>query len=48
MMIVVTRSMRKKQEKEVIKGKFVKPLNAFKDKALTRTDQEDVATFHSG
>jgi hypothetical protein len=37
MMIVVTGSMRIKQ-KEVIEGKFVKPLNAYKDKALTRID----------
>jgi hypothetical protein len=46
MTIVVTKSMRKKQKKEVIEGRFAKPSNAY-DKALTITNQEDVASFHS-
>ncbi len=29
----------------MIDGRLVEPLNAYKDKALTRIDQEDVATF---
>jgi hypothetical protein len=37
-MIVVTKSMRKKQKKEAIDGKLVEPSNAYKDKALTRTN----------
>jgi hypothetical protein len=45
MTVVVTRSMRKKQEKEGTWGKFVKPSNTYKDGALTRTGKEDVATF---
>jgi hypothetical protein len=40
--------MRKKQEKEVIDDRFIEPLNAYKDEALTRIDQEDVAIFHNG
>jgi hypothetical protein len=48
MTILFTRSMRKKQKKEVTKGRLVQPSNAYKEEALTRTNQEDVATFHSG
>jgi hypothetical protein len=48
MTIIVTMNMKKKQKKEVTKGKLVKPLNAYKDEVLTRTDQEDMAIFHSG
>ncbi len=40
--------MIKKQEKEVTEGKLIRPLNAYKDKALTITNQKDVATFHRG
>jgi hypothetical protein len=32
----------------VIEGKFFKPSNAYKDKASTKTNQEDMATFHCG
>ncbi len=46
-MIIVTRNMRKKQ-KEVIEGRLTRPSNAYMDEVLTRINQEDVATFHSG
>ncbi len=48
MTTVVTKSMRKKQKKEVIDGRYVKPSNAYKDEALTKTNQDNVAIFHSG
>jgi hypothetical protein len=38
MTIVVTKSMRKKQKKEVIDGRLVKLSNAYKDEALTKTN----------
>jgi hypothetical protein len=38
MTIVLTRNMRKKQEKEVPKGKLVGPLNVYKDEMLTIID----------
>jgi hypothetical protein len=46
-MTIVTRNMRKKQE-EVIEGRLTRPSNAYMDEVLTRINQEDVVTFHSG
>jgi hypothetical protein len=32
----------------VTKGKFIGPSNVYKDEVLTKMDQKDMATFHSG